>query len=580
MGVDPARRYRLLTLLLLSLFCLASCRRKPQNTPARYAVLRFENLSGDPSYDWAGRAISESLPVALAGTLDGPLLESSALARATPVLGLRPATAPGDSSERAAALVAGANHAISGYFEQVDGKFRIIATDEDLATGRSIRTLTGTGTSPLTAIQDLARQFSPNTHAGLTSSEAALRAYSSGFEAAGQSKRDDFEQAIRLDSNFGAAWVGLASFEAATGDRAGAEDVMNRARRQKIDARSRTNLDLGDANLKGDRAAVVAATRRLVEVSPGDLVLLRNLAQAETAVGDFKSGVADWAKVTSILPNDVVAWNSLGYVRSYAGDYAGSLAAFRQYEKLRPKEANPQDSIGDLNYWFGKYAAAAESYLEAQKRQPGFQQFADVYKAAWAKFRAGDKAGADALFAQYRTGRTKSPDPLFPLLEGDWLYRTGREKEAVAALRAMTASQSGQPRADAYAQLTVWDLLAGNREEAARDSAAIGPPATPAVFLARFAALPSASVEEWKARAGKAIPAAATSLRNLAVAYALILDSQKAAAIPVWAEVVRSTTATDFFAVALYSRLQGKPVRPLLPDPAQLNQFSALLDKP
>jgi len=321
--------------------------------------------------------------------------------------------------------------------------------------------------------------------------------------------------------------------------------------------------------------------RKLVELSPGDTLLLRNLAETETAAGDFKAAAADWVKVTSVSPNDALAWNSLGYVRSYAGDYAGSLDAFHRYEGMRPKEANPQDSIGDLNYSFGKFADAAANYLEANKRQPGFQQFADLYKAAWAKFRAGDKQGADALFAQFKSERGKSPDPLLPFLEGDWLYRTGRKQEAFAVMRAIVAANpTGAPHADALAQLVIWELLDGDREKAAQDSTLIGPASTPSVFMARFAALPSAPLSEWQARVEKSISPAAESLRDMALGYALLLDHQKAAALTVWADLVKGSSATDFYARAMYARLQGKAIeRPLVPSPASMNQFAAILDR-
>jgi tetratricopeptide (TPR) repeat protein len=544
-------------------------------------VLRFENLSGDPSLEWVGRAVSESLPVSLSGVLDGPVLESDALGRLAATLGPRPAAAPGESAERSEAMAAGANRTISGYIERIGGKIRISATEEDLSTNKSVRTITGSGTSALAAIQDLARQFSPNAHPGPTANEAALDAYSTAYEAAAQTKPGELDRALQLDPNFGAAWVALAGFEAASGERAKAEEVMDRARRQQIDARSRANVDFGEASLKGDRPASLAAMRRIVELSPGDTILLRSLAETESAAGDFKSAAVDWKKAVEALPNDALAWNSLGYARSWAGDYSGALAAFREYERLRPKEANPLDSIGDLNYSFGKYAAAAENYLEANKRQPGFEQFGDLYKAAWAKFRAGDKAGADVLFAQFRTERGKSRDPLLGLVEGDWFYRTGRQTEAVDAVKKLiSANQSAPVRADAYAQLTIWDLLQGDRDKAARDSAAIGPAASPAVFMARFAALPSAPASEWKARAEKMVPATAEALRLTAVGYALLLDRQREAAIPVWEGVVKSTSATDFFARAILARLEGKPIdRPLIPDSTMLNQFAALLDK-
>jgi hypothetical protein len=129
--------------------------------------------------------------------------------------------------------------------------------------------------------------------------------------------------------------------------------------------------------------------------------------------------------------------------------------------------------------------------------------------------------------------------------------------------------------------MTIWDLLRGDREQAAKDAVAIGPmPTSPPVFMARFAAQPSAPTAEWEARAQRMIPPSVAGLRHLTLGYALLLDGKREAALPVWEQIVNENSATDFFARAVYARLQGKAVeRPLLPDPVNLNQFSAILDK-
>ena len=49
------------------LVCLTNCSR-PNRVAARLAVLRFENLSGDPSLDWMGRGFSELLSGSLASS--------------------------------------------------------------------------------------------------------------------------------------------------------------------------------------------------------------------------------------------------------------------------------------------------------------------------------------------------------------------------------------------------------------------------------------------------------------------------------------------------------------------------------
>lgn len=577
-------RYKRLSAAFFSLL-LSSCHTATKSPAPQlhYAVLRFENLSGDPALDWTGRAISESLAVSLAGALAGPLLGSSALNRLGPTLGPRPASAPGISSERAEALLAGANRLITGYVERPAGQIRITATEEDPAAGKSLRIVTAEGTSPMAALNQLAHQFSPRAHPAPTSNPEAMQAWANALDSA-PAPMDLLARAVRLDPDFGPAWVALTSLSLARGDRAAAEGLIAQARHGKIDEISRADLDLAAADLSEDRTTKTAALRKLASLSPGDTFILRSLAEQETAAGQSEASASDWSKVTTASPGDSLAWNSLGYARSYAGDYAGALAALREYERLRPKDANPSDSIGDLNYSFRKFGDAAASYLEAQKKQPDFEQYGDLYKAAWAKFGAGDKPGADSLFSQFRTERSKAKpsDGSVELLNGDWLYRTGRETEGIAVLRkAASETQSAPVRIDASAQLTLWDLLRGDRAQAAKDASGIDPKsAGPAVYMAWFAAQPSAPAAEWEARAARMIPPSATALRRLALGYALLLDGKREAALPVWEQIVKINPATDFFARAVYARLQGKTVeRPLLPDPVALNQFSALLDK-
>jgi hypothetical protein len=69
-------------------------------------------------------------------------------------------------------------------------------------------------------------------------------------------------------------------------------------------------------------------------------------------------------------------------------------------------------------------------------------------------------------------------------------------------------------------------------------------------------------------------------LRDPALGYALILDGKKPAAIPVWEEIVKQSSGTDFFARTILARLKGAPVdHAVVPDPSNPNPFSAILDK-
>ena len=291
-----------------------------------------------------------------------------------------------------------------------------------------------------------------------------MRLYATALESPIEAGLEDLEGATRADPNFGAAWVALANLKVARGDRAGAEEVMDRARGQKLDAFSRARLDLEAANQQPNASARLEALQRVASLSPGDVALLRSLAEMEKEAGEFAASAADWRKLTAALPEDPSVWNSLGYGLAYAGDYKGAIAAFAEYARIRPKDPNVHDSIGDLNYSFRRFAEAAGNYLQAYQAQPDFERYGELYKAAWAKFHAGDRPGADKLFEQFRAEREKMGEGFIALMAADWLYRTGRQREAFEALRKTVAETGSEGiRANGYAQLTIWDLMVHDR---------------------------------------------------------------------------------------------------------------------
>ncbi len=516
--------------------------------------------------------------------MDGPVLNSEGLERLATALGPRVSAAPGISTESSEAVLAGATRVFSGYVERLPGGvLRIVSTVEELSTGKSLRTVSAEDRSLLGALGKLAREITPAAKPLPTTNDTAVRLYATALESQAGAAAEDLGQAVRLDPEFGSPWLALARLDVARGSREEAAELIGQARRQKLDALTLAKLDATAATLNNAPASVrIAAERKVALLSPADTVLLRSVAQSEIDAGEFASGAEDWKKIADALPNDPPTWNAVGYARSYAGDYNGALAALREYARLRPQDANPLDSIGDLNYRFRKYGDAAASYQQASAKDPAFDRYGDLYKTAWAKFKAGDKAGADAAFAAFRAAREKSGDLLIVLPEADWLYRTGRGDRGFASLRQSVASAQLQPLRDSgYLQLAIWDLLAGDRVKAAADAMAAGPVTTAPVALARFIALPSASAAEWEARANSMLAGPAmASLRPLALGYALLLDGKREAATPVWQNIAAQTRATDFFLHAIATRLEGKSIAyDLLPDPNTLNPFSAVLDK-
>jgi tetratricopeptide (TPR) repeat protein len=575
MLLNRARKRAVLWTALFPLSISAiSCAKQPAGPPPRYAFVRFENLTGDPSLEWIGIAAADYLSSTLAHALDGPVLGAASLVRSGLGLGFEPAGAPGASAQRADALSAGATRLYSGYVERVGNQVRLVASAEDLSTHRTTRVASSFASDVLTVLAKLAREISSNAAPYFTSSEHVMRLYSASLVEPAGAGVPLLEQALSEDPGFGPAWVALANAALARGDRAGILDAVQKGEGNKIDPLSRANLEVLRTRVSGDREAQVDALRKLSYLTPGDSWLLRQVAEAQTATGKFADSARSWKKMAEILPNNPDALNQQGYSLAWSGNYAGAINALKEYARLRPNDPNPLDSLGDVQFLYRKYREAAASYMSANAKDPRFLNGGETYKAAWARYAAGDKSGADTAFGQFRSAREKAAPADLDLYVADYYFRTGRRPEAVKLLQDKSSVAANA------AQLAIWDLMGNQREVAAKRAAGVNGTPSAAVLLAKFAAMPSATPEVWAQRAETMLRGpGAEAIRDPALGYALILDGKTDAAREVWTRIVQQAPATDFFSRAVLAKLKGEPVKfPLLPDPASVNPMRALVD--
>ncbi len=124
---------------------LPACSRQEPRPARKIAVLRFENLSGDASLEWAARGLSEVAGRALSGA-DG-VYALHGLALRPPGDFFQPG-APGISAERDRAIEAGAHRIVYGQITLSGGRLRADAAVEDAATGRTTLTVRAEGGSP------------------------------------------------------------------------------------------------------------------------------------------------------------------------------------------------------------------------------------------------------------------------------------------------------------------------------------------------------------------------------------------------------------------------------------------------
>ena len=260
---------------LLALADLAGCGRSGSPAPPRrIAILRFENLGGDVSTDWMGRAFSEAIGAELTGAPGIRVIGSAQLHSFDAALGVRPVSAPGVSAERDLALAAGATRIGYGEYAVRAGRIEARLSMEDSGTGKMTGVLTASAPADnmLGAAMELARGISGRAAEYPTRSQAALRDYATALEAQDAATAGHLEAAVSADPNFGAAYRSLAHLKAAHGDRAEALNVLKRglARGNAIGEVERARLEVEAASLGDDPVARRKALAALARLQPDD----------------------------------------------------------------------------------------------------------------------------------------------------------------------------------------------------------------------------------------------------------------------------------------------------------------------
>jgi tetratricopeptide (TPR) repeat protein len=309
------------------------------------------------------------------------------------------------------------------------------------------------------------------------------------------------------------------------------------ARGDAIAPVERARIAVVAADLRADAAVKQAALAALAKLEPGNPNTWQTLAVLAMSRHDYKQSEDAYGHALELEPQNASLLNQFAYAAAYAGDFDAGIGALRRYRQLRPNDANAIDSLGDLNFLAGHLREAEQLYLQANKQDPNFLggPGGDLFKAAVARAMTGDIAAADDLDKQFTGARAAAHDPNAPFRELEWLWLTGRRKQAYGGLQSLARAaehSSQQPVAvHAYAALAVWSLMSGDRASAmemAQKAVSLASPATAApAVIARFLSQPSATADEWSSRAERFVPNAAQSaIKDQMLAYALLLDGK------------------------------------------------------
>jgi tetratricopeptide (TPR) repeat protein len=549
------------------LLFLIGCTHQSAATPQRIAVLRFENLSSDPSLDWMGRAASEIISHEI-GAGPTSVLTAAAL-HANPLAQLRPVSAPGESAERTAAIAEGATRIVIGQISRVGNRLLLDIAVNDPVTGKTVDsfTLASPNAGDVYGLSDAAARRLANPVTPFdTQNDAAIASWSRGIEDSDYSQAvSDYEAAVHADPNFASAWLAWSGTAAAHGDRAGAQKILEDAQQHaaNFSELNRARLKLAGAKLSGDRAALLAAMNNLGRLLPDDVDNTRAVGDLNFSARQYPAAIAAYRRLTQLAPNSPIAWNQLGYALMDAGDHDGAISALQTYQRLAPNDPNPIDSQGDVEFAFGRFTDAAKLYDQAAAKDADFHNSADLYKAAVAQLFTGDTAGAQKKFEVYANARRGAKDSALPFRTAQWLFLSGKHEEARNSLVQLIAGNDPQFTAPQFrsillTQMAAWDLQLGQHDRALQDSsdAMKTGAASPNTLIVRFACEDARTPADWSARADKMLASPQLAqIKPVALAYALYWSKQWAAAEPAWKALVDRANADDVVSPVVYAQI-------------------------
>lgn len=379
----------------------------------RLAILPFSNLTGDAALDWIANA--------------GPTILFQELAGGARVLPVRAASV-------GTAALQNATELLHCTFTQRSGSLQIQYALEDAASHRMIATGSVDGTA-LFAVSALARTLdADDAHPFSTPNADAAAAWGRG----------EFERAVALDPDFGTAWASWIAQSAQAGKPDLAVDLAARALaraslRTPID---KAQIQLSYATLRKDTGARAAALAELVRLAPHDPGALLGLAVIQQQARKYPEATELYRRVLAIDPQNADALNSLGYTEGESGDIGAATKTFETYGQIPNQAINALDSLGEVYFMNGHFAEAEKFFAQVSARDPNFLKGAPLMKAAYAHWRGGDLAGADALMQKYLAFLGTQHDPLTVWREAVWLYATGRFEQAMAMLAKAPPDQA------------------------------------------------------------------------------------------------------------------------------------------
>jgi serine/threonine protein kinase/tetratricopeptide (TPR) repeat protein len=357
------------------------------------AVLPFYNGSGDPSLNWIGATISDTLTSDIGQSAHLHLVSSGSLQDVLRDMRFSATPQVEGSTLNDIRHATDAETIISGQMVKAGDQLRINAIVHDLKNSRDIPIstdfasvkeladavgrLAGQVRQTLATTPDILKELQESSQHVLTNSVSALQAYDEGLQLdrAGDNAGAvaQFEKATTEDANFAMAYARLAESYFKLGNDVKAQQASLRAMdlSKDLPRRDQYLIEANHARITKENDKAITAYENLVRASPNDSDAQFVLADLYERAARFDDARKMLDKVLAADPKYVNALYARGRVDIKAGKPDAALDFLNKGLSLAIKTDNKQEkgnilnALGVLYDGLGKREDALSNYQQA-----------------------------------------------------------------------------------------------------------------------------------------------------------------------------------------------------------------------
>jgi eukaryotic-like serine/threonine-protein kinase len=334
------------------------------------AIMPYRNASGDPTLDWLGANLSDTLSTDVGQSAQIRMVSSGRLQQVLRDLRISSESQVDVATIHRLADFASADTVVYGQYERLGDQIRIdttildlradssstlttsIPSEKDLVSG--VDTLAKDLRQKLAATPEILKELEAHALRPSTNSAEALRAYDDGLRLARAGNNleaeKQFEAATSDDPNFALAYSRLALTYA----NLGYDDQAERASRRAVElsdnlpTQEKYWIEAMHARVMNDTTKAIAAYENLAKVNPGDMDVEFALAGLYEQAGNFAAARKDLTNVVTHDPNNVDALLASGRVEIKAGNPEGGLNFLTRAQSLAIRLDNQEEKAAIL----------------------------------------------------------------------------------------------------------------------------------------------------------------------------------------------------------------------------------------